>query len=254
MKKFILFLFLASIINTISATDTKIIVRAKAKDAKFIGSSIGGAHIIIRNQMTREILAQGKTVGSTGNTTLIMKTPKDRYTNITDDQTAKFETSIDISDPTFITIEVVSPINNKQASISASTSLWLIPGKHILNDGVIIEIPGFIIDILTPRTHHYMALSTIKDKPFKIQANMVMMCGCTIKNDGLWNAKNIEVKGILKKDDLFLKEVLLTSTASNLFEGETAIEQAGNYELTVYAYDSKTGNTGVDKVNYIIYN
>ncbi len=29
--------------NIVSATETKIIVRAKARDAKFIGSSIGGA-------------------------------------------------------------------------------------------------------------------------------------------------------------------------------------------------------------------
>ncbi len=253
MKKIILLLLACFMLSFVHATDTKIIVRAKAKDAKFIGSSLGGAYIIIRNQMTNEILAQGKTTGSTGNTTLIMKTPKERYTPITDDNTAKFETSIDLKEATFVTIEAISPINNKQARVSASTSLWLIPGKHILGDGIILEISGFIIDILSPRTHHYMALDDAKNKPFKIQANMVMMCGCTIKNDGLWDAKAMEVKGILKKDDTFLKDFSLASVSSNLFEGETTIDTPGNYELTVYAYDSRTGNTGVDKVNYIIY-
>ena len=69
-------LFLSS--NSLIAQDTistKIIVRAKAKDAKFIGSSVGSAMIIIRNAETNEILAKGKTIGSTGNTSLIMKTP-----------------------------------------------------------------------------------------------------------------------------------------------------------------------------------
>ena len=64
--------FLALFIGTfLFATETHIIVRAKAKDAKFIGSSLGGAYVIIKNKMTGEILAKGKTQGSTGNTDLI---------------------------------------------------------------------------------------------------------------------------------------------------------------------------------------
>jgi hypothetical protein len=60
----LLFLFIAS---SLWATETTIIIRAKAKDAKFIGSSIGGAHVVVKHQLTGEILAQGKTEGSTGN-------------------------------------------------------------------------------------------------------------------------------------------------------------------------------------------
>jgi hypothetical protein len=74
----------------ISATETKVMVRAKAKDAKFIGSSLGGAHVIVRNKLNQRILAEGKTTGSTGNTDLIMKTPKVRGNSIADDQTGGF--------------------------------------------------------------------------------------------------------------------------------------------------------------------
>jgi hypothetical protein len=38
-----------------------------------------------------------------------------------------------------------------------------------------------------------------------------------------------------------------------LFDGNTTMQLPGNYELIVYAYNSKTGNTGVDKVNYVLY-
>ncbi len=62
----------------VSATETKVMIRAKARDAKFIGTSLGGAHIIVRNKLNRKILAEGNTAGSTGNTDLIMKTPKIR--------------------------------------------------------------------------------------------------------------------------------------------------------------------------------
>lgn len=235
------------------AKETKIIVRAKAKDAKFIGSSLGGAYVIVRNKTNNSILAEGKTSGSTGNTDLIMKFPKERNTVITDDATAKFTASIDIEEPTFVSIEVHSPYNNKQAQTLVSTEIWLIPGKDILGDGIILEIPGFIIDILKPRTHQYIALKSISDKPFQIQANIVMMCGCIIEKGGIWDSDKIETKAIINKDGKLLHEVNLKLVSTNLLEGDLLISQPGNYQITVYAYDSKTGNTGIDKVNYVVF-
>ena len=249
-------IFIATLIFsslTLSAAETKIMIRAKARDAKFIGSSLGGAHIIVRNKVNRQILAEGNTTGSTGNTDLIMKVAKARGASITDSQTAGFLASIDIHEPTFITIEMISPLNNKQAQAAISTELWLIPGKHILGDGIILEVPGFIIDILKPRTHQYIPLNTIKGKPFQFQANIVMMCGCVIEKGGVWNSDEIEVKGILKKDGKYIKEVTLSLISTNLFEGTDMLNIPGNYELTLYAYHEKSGNTGVDKVNYVVY-
>jgi hypothetical protein len=253
MKKkiFLTLLILCSL--TSMATQTKIIVRAKAKDAKFVGSSLGGAYVIIRNKTNNRILAEGKTSGSTGNTDLVMKIPIERGNSISDEQTAKFLASIDIDEPTFIRIEVISPFNNKQAQAKVSTELWLIPGKDILGDGIILEIPGFIIDILKPRTHHYISLSSIKNKPFEIKANIVMMCGCTINKGGIWDSENIEVKAILKKNGVHVKDIEMSFTETNLFEGNIFLNSAGQYELIVYAYNAKSGNTGLDKVNYVIY-
>ncbi|MGU3374997.1 hypothetical protein [Chryseobacterium sp. M5A1_1a] len=237
----------------ISATETKVMIRAKARDAKFIGSSLGGAHIIVRNKLNQRILAEGKTVGSTGNTDLIMKTPKIRGNSIADDQTGGFLATVDIDEPTFVTIEVISPLNNKQAQAVVTTELWLIPGKNILGEGIILDIPGYIIDILNPRTHQYIALKTIKDKPFLFQANIVMMCGCVIEKGGVWNSDEIEVTGILKKDGKFVKNIDLSWVSTNLFEGSYVINTSGNYEVVLYAYHEKTGNTGVDKVNYVVF-
>lgn len=252
MKVFILIAAFLFSNLMISAAETKIMIRAKARDAKFIGSSLGGAHIIVRNKLNQQILAEGNTVGSTGNTDLIMKNPKLRGNSIADAQTAGFLASVDIDEPTFVNIEVISPLNNKQAQATVSTELWLIPGKHILGDGIVLEIPGFIIDILKPRTHQYIPLNTIKDKPFTFQANIVMMCGCVIDKNGIWNSDEIEVKGILKKEGKFMKNVELSLVSTNLFEGNTVINTAGNYELILYAYYEKSGNTGVDKINYVV--
>lgn len=253
MKLKVLTIFFLILSSISYSTETKIIVRAKAKDAKFIGSSLGGAYVIIKNKMTDEVLAQGKTVGSTGNTELIMKTPHKRGARISDENTAKFMATIDLDEPTFLSVEVYSPINNKQARIHASTELWLIPGKHILGDGVIVEIPGFIVDILKPRTHQYLSLESVKNNPFTLQANLVMMCGCTIKKGGIWDSEKIEVNAIIKRNGEQLTESELKLISTNLFEGSFPITTPGQYEVIVYAYDMSTGNTGVDKVNYVIY-
>ncbi|MFT5169185.1 MAG: hypothetical protein ACI8P3_004433, partial [Saprospiraceae bacterium] len=58
MKKIIPLLLLVLLGLYAGATETKIIIRAKAKDAKFIGSSLGGAYVIIRNKVNQQILAE----------------------------------------------------------------------------------------------------------------------------------------------------------------------------------------------------
>lgn len=252
MKKVILFFALSLICLNVFATETKIMVRAKAKDAKFVGSSIGGAYVIIRNAVNGQILAEGTTQGSTGNTDVIMKNPKERYTQLSDDKTAGFLAILDIDEPTFVRIEMISPINKRNAQVHASTELWVIPGKDILGDGIVLEIPGFVIDILNPNTHQYIPIASLKETGLDIKANIVMMCGCPIEKEGLWDSNLMEVKAIFKKDGKTIEELVLTNPSRNLFEGNFKVEEAGAYELTIYAYNATTGNTGVERINYVI--
>lgn len=252
MKKSILFLALFSICINVFATETKLMVRAKAKDAKFVGSSIGGAYVIVRNSLNGQILAEGKTTGSTGNTGLIMKSAHERFTLLSDEKTAGFLAVIDIDEPTYVNVEVVSPVNKKNAQVKASTQLWLIPGKDILGDGVVVEIPGFVIDILTPNTHQYIALESVVKTGVKIEANIVMMCGCPIEKEGIWDSNQMEVKALIQKDGKNMGEITLTNPKQNTFDGQLEIKETGYYQITVYAYNATTGNTGVDKINFVV--
>lgn len=109
MKKFILtlfatFLLLISIVPTV-AQETNIMIRVQSKDAKFIGSSIGGAQIIVKDDLTGKILAEGITKGSTGDTPMIMEQPISRGKSITNEETAGFLARLDIQEPVFVTIE-----------------------------------------------------------------------------------------------------------------------------------------------------
>ncbi len=54
------------------AEPTEITIRVLSKDGKFVGTSMGGARVILRDADTGEILAQGVTAGGTGDTARIM--------------------------------------------------------------------------------------------------------------------------------------------------------------------------------------
>ena len=234
--------------GSLTAQETTVMVRALAKDAKFIGSSIGGAKIIVRNAETGAILDQGFTSGSTGDTKLILKTPQERYDSLTDEETAGFKAELDITEPTFIEIEAHAPFNKKQARVVSSTQLWVIPGKNITGDGVVLEVPGFVVDILSPQTHERIKSSEV----VSLKANIVMMCGCPVTEGGTWDANQYEVKAILEAEGKESREIALEPTEKpSTFAAETNLDK-GYYTITVYAFDPVTGNTGVDKTNIII--
>jgi hypothetical protein len=254
MNKRIVF-FIAAILTftAVGATPTKLVVRVKAKDAKFIGTGIGGALVVIKDHLTGQILSHGETTGSSGSTDLIMKTPLTRGQSQVDEKTALYEAVINIDDPTLVDIEVLAPVNRRNAAVKGSTQLWLLPGKPIAGDGVIIELSGYILDILTPNTHQFISLDSLKEQSLEFKVSLTMLCGCPISKGGVWNADDIEIKAILKKEGKAVEEFPLSKLpVNNLYDGRLKITAKGNYELLVYAYDPKTNNTGLDRINFVI--
>ena len=235
-------------ITSAFAQETTVMIRVQSKDAKFIGTSIGGAKIIVKEENTGKILAEGLTKGSTGNTTVIIEQPRTRGGVITDENTAGFLAKLEITKPVFVTIEATAPVNKKQASVRATTQLWILPGKNIEGEGIILEVPGFVVDILAPQTHETIA----GGNEISISANVVLMCGCPVTSGGMWNGDNYEVNALITKAGGDTKTIpLKIRDKASTFYGEASLT-SGNYEITVYAFDPVSGNTGLDKTNIII--
>ncbi len=130
---------------------TKVVVRVVSKDAKIIGSGVGGALVRIRNLETGEVLAQGKQEGGTGDTDRIMVQPRRRGETIygTPDG-AFFQAEIFLDKPTRIEVYAEAPLAYPQSIQKGSKTLTLVPGKNILDEGVILELNGLIVNILSP--------------------------------------------------------------------------------------------------------
>lgn len=225
----------------LSAQETSVMVRVQAKDAKFIGSSMGGAKVIVREDLTGKILAEGVTTGSTGNTAKIMEQPRKRGVRITDEETAGLLLNIKIDKPVFVTVEAYSPINSE---VKTETQLWLLPGKDLLGDGLVLEISGFFVEVLSPRAHQ--ELSTANE--IEITANIVLMCGCPISSGGMWNADQYTVEAIISQNGKIIQTVPMDVTETSLFMAKATLP-VGNYEIAVAAFDPVSGNTGLGKTS-----
>jgi hypothetical protein len=232
------------------ALPTQLVVRAKSKDAKFIGTSMGGALVIVRDSESGEVLARGLTAGSTGSTQKIMTDPLRRGVQISDAAAAKFETTLDIAEPRLVTIEVRSPYSQRQSLTKNTAQVWLLPGKHITGDGVIIEVPGFVVDISSPQSPDLVRLSGGK-ATVSVKADVTMMCGCTLTPGGMWDSDAYEIAAAVKLDGAPLTTVPMKySGKPSYFEAAVEITKSGFYEVTVFAYDPKTGNTGLDRTTF----
>jgi hypothetical protein len=130
---------------------TKVTVRVVAKDSKVIGSGVGGAWVRIKNLENGEILAQGKQEGGTGETDRIMVTPRRRGEIVYGTPGAAFfQAELPLERPTQIEISAEAPLAYPQSIQKGSKTLTLVPGKHILEEGVIIELDGLIVNIVNP--------------------------------------------------------------------------------------------------------
>lgn len=231
------------------AETTKIDVRVLSKGAKFVGSSMGGVEVVIKDYATGELLAKGVTEGTTGDTERIMKQAQVHHALVATADAAVFHASVELDEPRQLEITARGPLAQQQALNVVSTTQWVVPGKHLTGgDGLRLELPGFVVDVLDPPAHQSL---TSESKSVTLRANVLMMCGCPIEPGGLWDADTYEVTALVTKDGKRLKDVPLRYAGStSQFEADVPLEGPGVYQITVYAFDPANGNTGVDKTTF----
>lgn len=230
--------------STTIATETNVMVRAKAVDAKYIGTSVGGVKVVVEDAETGEILDTGWINGGTGSTKTIIKEPITRGQIMTDDKTAGFLAKVDITSPRLLRFKLVGPYGYRQALQEATVTSWVIPGKDILGDGITLNMPGFIVDAWT---------RVLEGGKVELYTKASLLCGCPIYPDGPWDPKNYEATAILMQNEQKVAEFNLDFTGPvGLFTGKTTLKQNGHYKAIVYLFDKTTGNVGVDRTMFEI--
>ena len=230
------------------ATSTQITIRVLSKDAKFIGSSMDGARVVLHDAETGKLLAEGITTGKTGDTDKIMIEPRVRGQALSTKGSASFTAVLELDRPTRVKVTVEGPINNPDSANQATSTQWVVPGKHLTGgDGWRIEIRGFSVTA----TATLRDISGGESPLLDVSADITMMCGCPIEPDGLWDANGYEVAAIVTDNDG--KSITIPmpyAGKTSLFAGQSRLTGSGPFEAVVYAYDASNGNTGVDIVKF----
>jgi hypothetical protein len=225
--------------------ETKVMIRAIARDAKVIGQHVGGARITVRDVSTGEILAQGMQQAGTGDTDLIMKKPRTRGMTVYGTPDASgFLAVLHLDKPTVVEISAEGPLGNAQATQRSSKTLLLVPGEDILGEGILLEIHGFIVTALAPQPDAKVHAGS----PFEVRATVTMACGCPTEPDGLWDANKIRVVARLLRDGKVEAEIPMTyAGVQNTFHADVPVPAPGPLELQVLAMDPGSANFGMSR-------
>ncbi|MBZ5643582.1 MAG: hypothetical protein LAO19_12545 [Acidobacteriia bacterium] len=230
--------------------ETKVMIRAIARDAKVLGEHVGGARITVKDASTGKILAEGMQRAGTGDTDLIMKKPRVRGATVFGTPDASgFLAVLTLDKPTVVEVTAEGPLGTPQATQRASTTMLLVPGQDVLGEGVLLELHGFIVKTLAPS----MDTQAKTGSPFEVKATVTMMCGCPIEAGGMWDANKIHVVARLVSEGKIETEVPMEyAGVTNTFKGSVPVSNPGQVELQVLAMDADNSNFGLASQNLTI--
>ncbi|MBD3744938.1 hypothetical protein [Sphingopyxis alaskensis] len=223
-----------------SAEPTPVKVHVISQDAKFIGDSMGGVEVVLRDAKTGKILAKGLTAGGTGDTKKIMEAVG-RSPMLTTPDAAHYSTTLDISVPTLVKIELRGPLARPLSMQRASSERWLVPGIAAGN-GWVVELPGLAIEVDG-------GSAMAAGRAATLTARVALMCGCPITPGGLWDAADYEVTAELRhKGETAERAPLIFSASPGQFSGAITPGFSGAGELWIVARNRHTGNAGAARV------
>ncbi len=233
------------------AEPTEVTVRVLSRDAKFVGSSMGGVQVTLTDVLSGAQLASGVTRGSTGDTRRIMHTDGGRRAVLANEGAAGWTVTLDLAQPTLIEVAAFGPLGQMQAAQRVTARQWVVPGRHLsAGNGWLLELPGFAVDVLAPPAHVKLegAITEVE-----VRANVTLMCGCPVEPDGLWDANAYEVAALVSHEGEPLGRYPLHYAGStSQFAVSVPTTEPGLYEVVVYAHDPANGNTGLDRTTFFV--
>lgn len=235
-----------------AAQETNFVITVKAKDAKFIGTSVGGAHVIVRSKMTGDIIAEGITYGDTGDTKTVMAQSQPRDAVLVSEETAQFQFSLDFQEPVPVTISAAAPLGQRQSLASVSQDMILLPGKdYTSGNGIMLELPGFSIDITSPMPGQVFDFNSGIE--LTLEANVMKMCGCHVAEGTPWPPERYTVEAHIYKDGLYITSVTIPYAGEpGIFSSNIKIPLPGIYSIHLTAFDARTKESGMDTVSVTI--
>lgn len=231
---------------------TDILVRVVAHGAMIVGDDVGGARVTITDVATGTVLASGLQQGDAGDQNQIMRTPRTMAEpHYSSRVAAAFRATLHLERPTLIEISAQGPLAYPQATQRVSKTALLIPGQDLTNDGIVLHLYGFIVQIEHPKPGE----SLIAKDDVKLRAFIRTLSGSLVQPHGDWDSRKLTIYGEVLLGDRVLERIQMFYVGSNgSFEAPffVPIETAAPNGITlrVVAANRTEGHFGMDQANY----
>ena len=156
----------------------------------FLGHEVGGARVTITDVATGQLLASGLQQGEPGDQSQIMRTPHLMEEPIYSGRSAaSFTTTIELARPTLVEIAAEGPLAYPSALQRASTTVLLIPGHDLINDGIVLQLYGYLVQVEHPKPGE----SLIAKEDVMLQASGTHPVRLLVRPHSDWDSRKIQI-------------------------------------------------------------
>jgi hypothetical protein len=218
-----------------------------------LGDAVGGARITITDVATGNVLASGLQQGEAGDQNQIMRTPRMMGEPQYSANSAAFRTTLRLDRPTLVEISAQGPLAYPQATQRVSKTVLLIPGQDPTNDGIVLSLYGFIVQIAHPKPGE----SLIAKHDVKLRASVRTLSGAPVRPHGDWDSRKLTIYGEVLAGDRVLERIQMFYVGTkSLFEAPFFVprdtDAPNGVTLRVVAADRAGGNFGMGTAHYSV--
>jgi hypothetical protein len=217
-----------------------------------LGREVGNARVTITDVATKQILATGIQQGDAGDQNQIMRTPRlMEEPHYSSRPAAAFTATFDLLRPTLVEVTAEGPLAYPLSSQRASMTVWLVPGQEMTNDGVVLHLYGYIVQIEQPKSGEPL----IAKDDVTLCASIRTLSGAPVRPHGDWDSRKIHLYGELMVGELVLERLqLFYHHARACFEAPFFVplqnDAPDGITLRVVAADPASGNFGVGQAKF----
>jgi hypothetical protein len=217
---------------------TRVIVHVVTHDAKLIGSAVGGVRVRIRDATTGRELASALHLGPTGDTKRIMQDPRTRGDSLfAGREGARVEATLPLSVPTLVDIVAEGPLDYPDQLASTTKRLLLVPGRDVTGDGIVLEMHGYVLDVLAPDT------TTAVPGGSEVRARVRMLCSCPTEPTGLWRVDELTAR-LWQGSTIVGSVPLAYAGEASTYRASLPRVPAGRYTLEIVAASPASATFG----------
>lgn len=231
---------------------TTVLVRVVAHRSLVLGKDVGGARVTITDVASGQLLASGLQQGDPGDQMQIMRTP-----HLMDEPVysgrpaASFSATLELTRPTLVQITAEGPLAYPQALQRASKTVLLIPGHDLTNDGIVLHLYGYLVQVEQPPPGEPL----IAKEDVMLRASVRTLSGALVRPHSDWDSRKIHIYAELLIGDRVVERLqMFYAGEKSRFEAPFFVpipkDAPDGMTLRVVAADTATGNFGMGSAQY----